>query len=44
MRRAALFLLVLAALAACGIKGEPVSPGQDVPTIPPAGEDGGLDL
>lgn len=44
MRCVALLLAVLAVLAGCGIKGEPVSPGQEPPPIPPAGESGGLEL
>ncbi|MFT3973039.1 MAG: hypothetical protein QM699_06210 [Amaricoccus sp.] len=40
----ALLLVVLVGLSACGIKGEPVTPAQDTPPIPTAGNDGGLDL
>lgn len=44
MRRATLLLVMLVGLAACGIKGGPVTPGEHAPPIPPAGENGGLDL
>lgn len=44
MRKLALLWVVLAGLAACGIKGNPVTPEPNVPPIPPAGENGGLDL
>lgn len=44
MRRAALLLMVLAGLAACGIKGEPVAPMPDAPPIPASDVSGGLDL
>jgi hypothetical protein len=44
MRRGILLLAMLAALGACGIKGDPVTPRPDPPRIPPAGEDGGLEL
>lgn len=44
MRRAAALLVVLAGLAACGIKGEPASPQPDVPPIPRGSQGGGLDF
>lgn len=44
MRRIALLFAVLAGLAACGIKSEPESPTQGLPQIPPAGQNGGLEL
>lgn len=44
MKTVAFLLVMVAGLAGCGIKGSPVTPRPDVPPIPPAGEDGGLDL
>lgn len=44
MKTALVVLLMLLGLAGCGIKGNPVTPRPGLPSIPPAGEEGGLDL